>query len=155
MGWVGAVDPVPAKREKAVSLGANEAFAPDSPELKELKRRRGKPLDAVIDAVGSERIINAGLPLIKMAGSICVYGVVGTPAVTVEKDTGPYNFNLFMHQWPTRAGEVAAQEPLIQWLRAGKVSHTDFLTGEFPLRETARALAATQEPSSIKTLLRF
>jgi 2-desacetyl-2-hydroxyethyl bacteriochlorophyllide A dehydrogenase len=155
MGWVGAVDPVPVKRRKALALGAIEAFATDAPELKDLTRRRGKPLDAVIDAVGSERIINAALPLIRMAGSICVYGVVGTPAVTVKKDTGPYNFTLFMHQWPTRSGEVAAQEPLIEWVRAGKVSHADFLTGEFPVEDTARALAAAQEPSSIKTLLRF
>jgi threonine dehydrogenase-like Zn-dependent dehydrogenase len=109
----------------------------------------------VIDAVGSQAIINAGLPLIKMAGSICVYGVVGTPSVTVEKDTGPYNFNLLVHQWPTRTAESAAQAPLVEWIRTGKISYRDFVTGEYPVRETARALKATEAPDAIKTLLRF
>jgi threonine dehydrogenase-like Zn-dependent dehydrogenase len=155
MKWVGVVDPLPVKRQKAAAFGADETFTPDSPELKNLTARRGAPLDAVIDAVGSDRIINAGLPLIKMAGSICVYGVVGTPSITVDKDTGPYNFNLFMHQWPTRTAESAAQAPLVEWIRAGMLSHKDFLTAEYPVREAAHAMKATEEPDAIKTLLRF
>jgi threonine dehydrogenase-like Zn-dependent dehydrogenase len=155
LGWVGVADPIAQKREKAAALGADETFTPDSPELKDLTRRRGVPLDAIIDAVGSERIINAGLPLIRMAGSLCVYGVVGSPSITVAKDTGPYNFNLFVHQWPTRVTEAAAQTPLIEWIRAGMLSHGDFLTAEYPIREAAKAMKATEEPGSIKTLLRF
>lgn len=155
LGWVGVVDPLAPKREKAAAMGADETFAPDSPDLANLIARRGAPLDAVVDAVGSERIINAGLPLIKMAGSICVYGVVGAASVTIAKDTGPYNFNLLMHQWPTREAEAAAQEPLIEWIRAGKLSHRDFLTAEYPVREAAKAMKATEDPGAIKTLLRF
>jgi 2-desacetyl-2-hydroxyethyl bacteriochlorophyllide A dehydrogenase len=155
LGWVGVADPIAQKREKAAALGADETFTPDSTELKDLTRRRGVPLDAVIDALGSERIINAGLPLIKMAGSLCVYGVVGSPSITLAKDTGPYNFNLLVHQWPTRTSEAAAQAPLIEWIRAGVLSHGDFLTAEYPIREAARAMKATEEPGSIKTLLRF
>jgi threonine dehydrogenase-like Zn-dependent dehydrogenase len=155
LGWVGVADPLPQKREKAAALGADQTFAPDSVELKDLARRRGAPLDAVIDAVGSEKIINAGLPLIRLGGSICVYGVVGAPRITVEKDTGPYNFSLFMHQWPTRTAEAAAQAPLVEWIRAGLLSHKDFLSAEYPVREAARAMKATEEPTAIKTLLRF
>ncbi|MGD0726740.1 MAG: zinc-binding dehydrogenase [Spirochaetia bacterium] len=155
LGWVGVVEPLPQKRDRAKAIGADETFAPDSAELADLTRRRGAPLDAVIDAVGNQAIINAGLPLIRMAGSICVYGVVGTPSITVEKDTGPYNFNLFMHQWPTRPAEAAAQAPLIEWIRAGMLSHKDFLTAEYPVREAAKAMKATEEPDAIKTLLRF
>jgi len=155
LGWIGLVDPVPAKREKALALGADAAFPPDSPSISRLAADRGRALDAVIDAVGSEKVVNAGLPLIRMAGSICVYGVHSGPRVTLEKDSGPYNFNLYWHQWPTRDAEASAQEPLIEWIRSGKLSHRDFLTGEFPVREVARALAASQEPGAIKTLLRF
>jgi threonine dehydrogenase-like Zn-dependent dehydrogenase len=155
LGWIGVVDPIPLKREKAAALGADETFAPESAEMKDLSRRRGVHLDAVIDAVGSERIINAGLPLIRMGGSLCVYGVVGSPSITVAKDTGPYNFNLFVHQWPTRTAEAAAQAPLIELIRAGTLSHGDFLTAEYPIREAARAMKATEEHGAIKTLLRF
>ncbi len=155
LGWVGVVDPLPVKRQKAAALGADETFSPEAPELKTLTARRGAPLDAVIDAVGTEAVINAGLPLIRLAGSICVYGVIGSPRISVQKDIGPYNFNLYIHQWPTRTAESAAQAPLTEWIRTGKISHRDFLTGEFSVRETARALEATEAPDAIKTLLRF
>jgi threonine dehydrogenase-like Zn-dependent dehydrogenase len=155
LGWIGLVDPVPAKRKKARELGADAVFPPDSPAISRLAADRGRALDAVIDAVGSEKAVNAGLPLIRMAGSICVYGVVSNPRITLEKDSGPYNFNLYWHQWPTRDAEAAAQEPLIEWVRSGKLSHRDFLTGEFPVREVARAMAASQEPGAIKTMLSF
>jgi threonine dehydrogenase-like Zn-dependent dehydrogenase len=155
LGWVGVVEPLEQKWEKAAALGADEVFAPDSPELASLARRRGKPLDAVVDAVGKEEIINAGLPLVKMGGSICVYGVLDAKSFTVAKERGPYNFNLFMHQWPTRAAEAAAQEPLIEWIRQGKLSHADFISGDFSIRDINRALEATMEPAAVKTLLRF
>jgi threonine dehydrogenase-like Zn-dependent dehydrogenase len=155
LGWVGLVDPAQAKRDKALELGADAVFAPGAAEIPRLAAARGKPLDAVIDAVGSEKVVNAGLPLIRMGGSICVYGVHSGPRLTLEKDAGPYNFNLYWHQWPTRDAEAAAQEPLIEWIRAGKLSHRDFLTREFPVRQIAQALAASQEPGAIKTLLRF
>jgi threonine dehydrogenase-like Zn-dependent dehydrogenase len=155
LGWVGVVEPVAAKRDKALALGADAAFAPDSPAISRLVSKRGRALDAVVDAVGSEKLINAALPLIRMAGSVCVYGVVSGPRITLEKDAGPYNFNLYWHQWPTRDAEAAAQELLIEWIRAGKLSQRDFLTGEFAIREVERALAASQQPEAIKTLLRF
>ena len=68
---------------------------------------------------------------------------------------GPYNFTLFTHQWPTRIAEAAAQKPLIDWIRKGSLSHTDFVTAELPVREAAAATRATENPGAIKTLLRF
>jgi threonine dehydrogenase-like Zn-dependent dehydrogenase len=155
MSWIGVVDPVPSKRKKAAALGAHETFAPDSPELANLAMRRGALLDAVIDAVGSEAIINTALPLIKLGGSVCVYGVLVGPRITVEKVTGPYNFNLFIHQWPTRSAESAAQAPLIEWIRDGSISHADFLTAEYPVSKVMQALKATEAPDALKTLIRF
>jgi threonine dehydrogenase-like Zn-dependent dehydrogenase len=155
MAWIGCVDPIPFKREKAKSMGADETFAPDAKELSELTAKRGKPLDAVIDAVGAEKIVNAGLPQLRLAGSLCVYGVLGADTLTIAKSTGPLNFNLFVHQWPTRAAEAAAQEPLVEWIRAGKISAKDFLSAEFAVRDAAQAMTATEQPTAIKTLLRF
>jgi threonine dehydrogenase-like Zn-dependent dehydrogenase len=155
LGWVGCVDTLAFKRERALALGADAVFAPGDPALAGLAASRGRKLDAVVDAVGSERVIEAGLPLIRMAGSICVYGVLGGDSITVPKSKGPYNFNLYVHQWPTRSAEAAAQAPLIEWIRAGKLRWQDFKTGEFPIGEIQAALKATEEPTSIKTMLRF
>jgi threonine dehydrogenase-like Zn-dependent dehydrogenase len=155
LGYVASVDVLPEKRQKALEIGADEAFAPDDEKLKNLTKVRGKPLDAVIDAVGKEGIINAALPLIKMAGSICVYGVIDTPAVTVQKHTGPYNFTLFVHQWPTRVWEAAAQEPLCEWIRQGKLNASDFISAEFPIQQINTAIETAKAGLAIKTLLRY
>jgi D-arabinose 1-dehydrogenase-like Zn-dependent alcohol dehydrogenase len=155
LGYVGLVDRHAHKRERAQAMGADAVFVPDSPFIEKLTEQRGKPLDAVIDAVGKEEIINAALPLIKMGGSICVYGVISGESVTVNKSTGPYNFNLFVHQWPTRARERAAQGPICDWIRQGKVSSEEFITHEFPVEQINDALEAVKRGEVIKALLRY
>ncbi|MCP4246029.1 MAG: extracellular solute-binding protein, partial [bacterium] len=50
------------------------------------------------------------LPLIKLGGTIGVYGVIAAENINLQKCKGPYNFNLFVHQWPTRRRERAAQQ---------------------------------------------
>lgn len=155
LGYVGSVDILLEKRQKALEMGADEVFAPDAEKLKNLTEARGKPLDAVIDAVGKEAIINAALPLVKMAGSVCVYGVIDTPAITIQKHLGPYNFNLFVHQWPTRVWEAAAQDPLCEWLRAGKLKAEDFISAEFPIAQINDAIETAKAGLAIKTLLRY
>lgn len=155
MGWVGVVDPLPHKRDKAMAMGADAVFAPDSPELDALEKKRGKKLDNVIDAVGSPKIVNRALSLIKLGGSICVYGVMADKQFTVEKATGPYNFNLFVHQWPTRAREAAAQKPLCAFIRQKKLSAAQFITHEFPMERIAEALATVASGQALKVLLKY
>jgi threonine dehydrogenase-like Zn-dependent dehydrogenase len=155
LGYVGVVDPLENKRARALEMGADEVFTPGSEELAALTEKRGKPLDAVIDAVGSGAIVNAALPLIKMGGSVCVYGVIADDAITLNKGAGPYNFNLFVHQWPTRFREKAAQEPLCEWIRAGKLSAEEFITHEFAVEQINDALAAVKRGEVIKALLKY
>ena len=155
LGYIGMVDPLEHKREKALAMGADAVFAPDDPGIGKLPDERAGPLDAVIDAVGNPAITGAALPLIKMGGSICIYGVIAEPAITVEKGKGPYNFNLTMHQWPTRSRERAAQEPLCRWIREGKISPGDFLTHEFSVEQIGDALDAVASGQVIKAILRF
>ncbi len=155
LGYVGVVDPLENKRAKALEMGADEVFTPDSGELAALTEKRGKPLDAVIDAVGSPAIINAALPLIKLGGTIGVYGVIADESITIDKSKGPYNFNLFVHQWPTRFREKAAQEPLCEWIRAGKLSPAEFVTHEFAVEQVNDALEAVKRGEVIKALLRY
>lgn len=155
MGFIGCVDLLPQRRKKALEMGADAVFAPDDAELERLATRRGKPLDAVIDAVGKEAIINAALPMIKMAGSVCVYGVIDAPSIRLDKGKGPYNFYLMVHQWPTRAREAAAQEPLCAWIETGKLSYREFISAEFPLEQVSAAFDYAKTGEPIKTLLRF
>lgn len=153
--YVGSVDLLPEKRQKALQMGADEVFSPDDETLAKLVERRGRPLDAIIDAVGHEKIINAALPLVKMAGSVCVYGVVAAPRISLEKHLGPYNFNLLVHQWPTRVWEAEAQEPLCDWIREGKLNAEDYISAEYPLEQINDAIATANRGLAIKTMVRF
>lgn len=155
LGWVGSVDPLPNKRQKAMELGADAAFAPDDAALTQLLRSRGKGFDAVIDAVGHEAIINRAVTMVQMAGSVCVYGVVGGSKITIDKSGGPYNFNMFVHQWPTRTAEAAAHEKIINLIREDKISHGPFVSGVFSVADFDAAYAATKKEDAIKTMVRF
>ena len=106
VAWVGLADPIPAKRELALKMGADAVFDPSAIDVGR------NSLDCVVDAVGNENIVNAALPLVRLGGTVGVYGVVSKPTLTLNKALGPYNFNLIVHQWPTRARERAAMEPL-------------------------------------------
>jgi threonine dehydrogenase-like Zn-dependent dehydrogenase len=155
LGWIGSVDPVETKRQRALAMGADAVFAPDDPVLGDLTRSRGKPLDAVIDAVGNPACVNAGLPLVKMGGSVCVYGVLADRQLILEKATGPYNFNLFVHQWPTRWREREAQQQLTEWIYEGQLRADDFVTHAIPVERIADALAAVRSGEVVKCLLRY
>jgi threonine dehydrogenase-like Zn-dependent dehydrogenase len=154
LGYIGSVDPLSNKREKAAAMGADETFRPGD-DLKAVVRRRGKPFDAVIDAFGSPAVTNAALPLIKMGGTMGIYGVIVDKAITIDKAKGPYNFNLVVHQWPTRHRERAAQGPLCEWIREGKLKAEEFITHEFPVEQINDALEATKRGEVIKALLRY
>jgi len=155
LGYVAVVDPLENKRAKALAMGADEAIAPGREELANLKRRRGKPLDAVIDAVGNESIATAGVELIKMRGSICIYGVIAEPTITIQKNKAPYNFNVYVHQWPTRSRERAAMEPLCGWIREQKLRAQDFVTHQFAMCEIEDAVSAVRSGQALKVLLRY
>ena len=112
-------------------------------------------LDCVVDAVGNEAIVNAALPFIKLGGTVGVYGVISQPTLTIQKAKGPYNFNLIVHQWPTRARERAALEPICAWIRAGKLAASEFVTHRFPVADIEKALAAVKAGEALKILMRW
>jgi threonine dehydrogenase-like Zn-dependent dehydrogenase len=155
LGEIYSVDRHEARRQKALEMGATAAYAPDDPALPKFLDQRKRSFDAVIDAVGKEEIINAALPLVKLGGSICVYGVIDTPSIRVDKDCGPYNFNLLIHQWPTRSREAAAQEPLVEWIKSGKLSYKEFVSVEYPFQQIAEAFENSKARKPIKTLFRY
>ncbi|MCL2709926.1 MAG: alcohol dehydrogenase catalytic domain-containing protein [Planctomycetaceae bacterium] len=152
LNWIGVVEPNQSRHAKILEMGASMVMLPEAvPSLKESH----VPLDAVIDAVGNEHIVNQTLPLIKLGGSICIYGVLGNDTIPVQKSLGPYNFNLFVHQWPTRFREREAQKPICDWIRQGKLRADEFVTHTFPFEQINEALAVSRTGAVIKCLLTY
>jgi len=155
LGKISVVDPLPHKREKALSMGADVVHTPGEVIAAKFVNENKNRYDRIIDAVGSEMIINCAIPLIKMGGSICVYGVLGQTSINLSHGNGPYNFNLLMHQWPTRFRESAAMGPLCEWIRGGKLTAAEFCTHDFPVEEVNEAMKAVKSGEVIKALLRY
>lgn len=153
--FIASVEPVKEKHELAKRFGADVVYTPDEDYIAQFQKDAGGKADAIIDAVGSPRIINAALPLIRMAGDFCVYGVIADDAVTIEKHRGPLNFNLLIHQWPTRTYEAAAHEPLSDLVIEGTLKADDFVTGRYTVEQYAEAFAASRQPGAIKTMITF
>jgi threonine dehydrogenase-like Zn-dependent dehydrogenase len=155
LGWIGIVDRHADKQAKALAFGADAAFKPGDVEISELAKIRGKKLDAVIDAVGHPDVVQQGLPLLRRGGSHCIYGVLTHGVLHIDKAKADFNFNLLVHQWPTRRYEKESQTALCQWIREGKLTSADFITHRFPLEHIADAFKAVSERKVIKALLEY
>lgn len=154
--FVGLVDSHESRRALAARLGADEVFARNDPRLlREYARGEGREIDAVIDAVGREEVVNAGLPIIRQGGTIGVYGLIGRRPVAVDIRLAPRNWRLAMHQWPVRESEAAAQERLCDWIREGNLDWRDFIGGQFPVAHAAEAMTQVRSRKVLKALLRF
>jgi Zn-dependent alcohol dehydrogenase len=81
--------------------------------------------------------------------------VISQPTLVVEKGRGPYNFNLVIHQWPTRWRERMAMEPLCEWIREGRLGADEFVTHRFKLAELDKALAAVRNGEALKIMMTF
>ncbi len=147
--WVGLVDGLEIKRKKAQTFGADATFKPGKLDFP------AESFDVIVDAVGREEIINEAIGMIKLGGTIGLYGVLSQPTLTLQKAKGPYNFNLVIHQWPTRARERAALEPICAWVRAGQLAASEFVTHRFPVVDIEKALAAVKAGEAVKVLMRW
>lgn len=145
--WVGLVDRHEMKQQKALAFGADAVFKPGEVDFPK------ETFDVVVDAVGSEEIVNAAIPMIRLGGTIGVYGVISKPTLTLQKDAGPYNFNLIIHQWPTRRRERAAMEPLCRWIKEGRLSAAEFVTHRFKTDDITDAFAVLKTGEALKVLL--
>lgn len=154
LGQVDIVDKLPSKLEIAKKMGADHGYTPDEVSSDGFIAATDRSYDTIIDAVGLESIVNSGLPLVKMAGDICVYGVM-TQNPQIDLTKAPYNFDLHIHQWPTRSEERKAMTLLAEWVREGRLSASEFITHRFKIEEIHEALAAIKRNEVIKTVLTF
>lgn len=150
-----AVDPNEPKREKALSMGCDEAVSPAEIGARAKIAGEDGKFDAVVDCVGKQSVLDSALSLVEKQGAICLYGILDTPVLHVEHGLGPHNFALKFHQWPLRAGERQAQHQLCGWIRAGQLSPSDFVSAEYPIFEIATAYKEAIAQKQIKTLLRY
>jgi len=140
------VDRLEEKRTIALESGASHYFNGASVDAQaEIKYLYPNGVDFVIDAVGHESIINAGLSLIRDRGSVCVYGVPATTKLTLDFMHAPYNWNIVFQQMPSKKEEGEAHAQVLEWLESGAVVLKDYISNYMKFDEVVGAFELLNE----------
>jgi len=129
-----AADVVAAKRETALTLGAEAAFDPQAPDARKTVFRQAGPISAAIDFVGSEASLNFAQSVVGKGGAVIVVGLMGG------------KFSLPVPMFPLReltlsgsyVGSLEEARELMALVRAGRIRPIP--VDERPLSEANSAL---------------
>lgn len=154
--WSGAkrvvvTDPLPAKRQIALRLGADavvDAMAPDVAD--QVRGALGESADVVFDCVAVEATLTAAVDMATKGGTVAIVGVpakdVVVPVVSMQDN------QVRLQGCATYVPEDYAKA--IEMLQRGAVDPRSIVTSEFPLDRAGEAFAASSSGREIKVLIR-
>lgn len=96
-------------------------------------------VDHVVDAVGINAVINAGMKLIKDNGQICVYGISPNLGMEINWGEAPYNWHLRFLQFPIKRNEGDAHAQIMNWVQTGALDPKDFVSHIIPFNRVLDA----------------
>ncbi len=153
--WSGAAkvvvtDPLPAKREAALRLGADavvDAMAPDV--AAGVRAALGESADVVFDCVAVKSTTLAGIDMALKGGTVVV---VGVPAADFELPIR------IIQDQQIRIQGSATYVPqdyatAIEMIQSGAVRAEDFITGQYSLEHAQEAFEASTSGQHIKVLI--
>ena len=144
-------DPVPAKRELALKLGADEAVDPTTPALTELLRQRAPGgADVVLECVGVTAAAHQALELPRRGGTVVWFGV-SPPGATIPIE--PYA--VYRRELTIRAAFVNPHtfSRAVALLAQGRVQGAPLISHRFDLAGVAEAIATVKAGRAIKALV--
>ncbi len=141
------------KMDRAKSLGADEVFPADENLLLELNKYCSEGFNFIVDAVGSNDVINKAIQVISFNGTIGVYGTLSEQELRFGIKNSPSNWQLIVHQFPDYAKEAAAHEPLCEYIEQEKISSKDYITHEYPFEMIEKGFEMVEKNQALKVLL--
>tara|TARA_R110002020_G_scaffold57274_9_gene157834 strand:- start:49 stop:1074 length:1026 start_codon:yes stop_codon:yes gene_type:complete len=146
--------PTQAKLDLAAARGADRTILIDRDDpqnTRELLRSVSGPgFDIAIDATGAVSILDLCVPLVRVGGTVLVYGMAREDAIW---SVSPYD--IFRREL-TIKGSFAQQfafDRAIAALRGGTVTPQGMITHRFDLGHYADALAAVADSSCVKAVI--
>lgn len=134
---VAVSDLVASRRQTALKLGADRAFAPDSPELeKEVRELTGYGFEVVFEVSGAPQALRQAFSAVRAGGTIVQIGTLGTKDV-------PLPANQIMARelqvlGSFRYGNAFAEAA--QLAASGKLQLKSLISGVVPLKEINQAM---------------
>ncbi len=154
-GFLVVAAPTQAKLDLALERGADRVVRIDradpEPAYSILRDIGGTGFDYVIDATGAVSVLDQAIGLLRVGGTVFVYGMTAESATwTIE----PYD--IFRREL-TIKGSFAQQfafDRALLALRGGRVNTAGLVTHRFALDQYAEALAAVASSDCIKAVIR-
>lgn len=142
------INPGKAKRDLALTLGADLAFAPDDPKLTEAlgDLTGGRGADVFLEASGQVSAFTQGLEIVRKGARIVVFGVYKSPA-TVD-------LNIFgeFKELDIRGGHLApfTYATALDLMARGRIDGDSAVTHVYPLDEFEAAIMRRPEPGELQ-----
>ncbi|NIZ12332.1 alcohol dehydrogenase catalytic domain-containing protein [Phaeobacter sp. HF9A] len=147
------INPGKAKRDLALTLGADLAFHPDDPELRSTLDRLtgGRGADVFLEASGRGSAFLQGLDLIRKAGRMVVFGVY--------KEAVPFDLNILgeFKELDLRGGHLApfTYATALDLMARGLIDGEACVTHAYPLEEFEAAITRTPAPDEVQIKVIF
>lgn len=153
-----SIDVEDCKVERALRMGADIAFNSRKEDADErLTKLFPQGVDAVVDAVGINALLNQGLRHVKYNGKVCCYGISPRLGMALDWSQAPYNWDLHFVQWPSKREEGMAHEQIMAWINMGALHPDDFISHVMPFAQVMEAFAMVErhDPSVSKIVITF
>ena len=150
--FVLVADPVPAKRELALTLGADEAVDATIRDLDQtLRQRTPDGADLVLECVGSPAAAAQALELPRRGGTVVWFGV-SPPGATIPVE--PYA--VYRRELTIRGAFVNPHTfaRAVALLGQGRIQAAPLISHRFDLAGVAEAIATVKAGRAIKALVR-
>lgn len=150
-----AIDPSPQRRERALTLGATDAWNPDDKRIAETKAdARHVGLDWAIVSVGSTEAIRSAVELLRPGGVVCVVGL------TKEGETSGIDMlDLVTFEKRIVGSAYGTESPttliprIIDLHRSGRISLGGLVVDRLPFEEINDAFSKSRSSAGLRTLL--
>jgi L-iditol 2-dehydrogenase len=124
------------KMNNALESGATKAFNSRECDIEaEIKKLFPNGVDYVLDAAGSNDVVNQGLNIIRDRGEILCYGVPKTEQYSIDFSNAPYNWKINFQQMPSKAEEAEAQDQVLEWIRTGKLVLKEYISDYYKFED--------------------
>ncbi len=128
------------KKKNALDGGADIALNSRECDItKEIRTLYPEGVPYVIDAVGSEEVVNDAMGLICDRGKICCYGVPRKEEMHVDFSKADYNWSIVFQQMPRKDEEGKVHDEIIQWIKEGKINLKDYISDYFSFENVVEA----------------
>ena len=130
-------DIIAARRKTALDLGADVALDPAAKDLPgQVRELTGDGFDVIFEASGARPALRQAFDLVRPGGTIVQIGTIGTEDVPLPANQLMVREIQLVGNF--RYGNVF--DEAIRLVAAGRVNLRPFITGLFPLKDTAQAM---------------